>query len=179
MKGQTDSRDRQVVFWKAMIAEFRSQERERNTLKEKEKINQEPEGPPQSQLLPPILTRLKVCVRVRPMNQTELNAAHDFDIVTCKTNSYPNAFIHLHEPRVRFDLTSEIQTHRFLYDHIFDEKATNFDIFEEIASPLVTSFLQGGRSTLFAFGQTGSGKTHSLFGTLYITWSINQSQIRK
>jgi hypothetical protein len=62
-------------------------------------------------------------------------------------------------------MSHEIHTHRFEFDYVFDETATNEEVFREAAMSLVDSFLNRGRATLFAYGQTGSGKTHTIFGT--------------
>jgi hypothetical protein len=62
-------------------------------------------------------------------------------------------------------MSHEVNTHRFEFDYVFDETATNEAVFREAAMSLVDSFLDRGRATLFAYGQTGSGKTHTIFGT--------------
>jgi hypothetical protein len=63
--------------------------------------------------------------------------------------------VYLHEPKVKLDLGLEIFTHKFQFDHVFDENSTNEKVFTVAGSPLVDSFLSGGRATLFAYGQTG------------------------
>jgi dihydrodipicolinate synthase/N-acetylneuraminate lyase len=39
---------------------------------------------------------------------------------------------------------------------VFDETATNELVYKDAAESLVKAFLEGGRSTLFAYGQTGT-----------------------
>ncbi|KAI8897103.1 P-loop containing nucleoside triphosphate hydrolase protein [Globomyces pollinis-pini] len=92
-----------------------------------------------------------------------------FDIITTATDHHPYAHIYLHEPKVKLDLGLDINTHRFVFDHVFDEYASNEMVYMDTTDSLVASFLDGGRSTLFAYGQTGSGKTHTVFGDDNIT----------
>ena len=50
------------------------------------------------------------------------------------------------------------------FDAIFNEEATQEDVFEVIARDKVENLMNGENSTIFAYGQTGSGKTYSIFG---------------
>lgn len=58
-------------------------------------------------------------------------------------------------------------THRFAFDQVFDESATQQVLYEEIGSPAVSATLQGYNATVLAYGQTGSGKTYCMFGTQF------------
>lgn len=49
----------------------------------------------------------------------------------------------------------------FKFDRIFNEKETNYDVFQEIGQ-LVQSSLDGYNVCIFAYGQTGSGKTYTM-----------------
>lgn len=49
----------------------------------------------------------------------------------------------------------------FTFDKIFDESASNKDVFDEV-SQLVQSSLDGYKVCIFAYGQTGSGKTFTM-----------------
>lgn len=42
--------------------------------------------------------------------------------------------------------------------------ATQEDVFDVVARPVVSSALEGFNSTIFAYGQTGSGKTFTITG---------------
>ena len=49
-------------------------------------------------------------------------------------------------------------------DGVFDEEATNSQIFEEAIEPLVYNVLNGINCTVFAYGITGAGKSYTMFG---------------
>ncbi|KAI0470994.1 P-loop containing nucleoside triphosphate hydrolase protein [Xylariaceae sp. FL0804] len=49
----------------------------------------------------------------------------------------------------------------FSFERVFDEKATNGDVFDEI-SQLVQSVMDGKKVCIFCYGQTGSGKTFTM-----------------
>lgn len=53
----------------------------------------------------------------------------------------------------------------FSYDSIFEPGATNEDVYEKVAAPVVESALGGFNATVFAYGQTSSGKTHTMLGS--------------
>ena len=113
--------------------------------------------------------KIKVCVRKRPLNDKGAcinleSSVFNFDIITTSTDNHPHAHIYLHEPKTKLDMSKEINTHRFTFDHVFDENATNEQVFKVAALPLIDIFLKGGKVTLFAYGQTGSGKTYTIFG---------------
>jgi hypothetical protein len=50
----------------------------------------------------------------------------------------------------------------FRFDHAFSPSATQADIYETIASPIVSDVLKGVNGTIFAYGQTGTGKTYTM-----------------
>ncbi|KAJ3033253.1 Kinesin-like protein kif24 [Rhizophlyctis rosea] len=108
--------------------------------------------------------KIRVCVRKRPINEKELSTS-SVDILTTRTAIYPDAAIYVHEPKTRLDLSKTIDTHRFMFDNVFDESATNAEVYDASVKGLVEGMFSGGRMTLFAYGQTGSGKTHTIFGT--------------
>ncbi|XP_015606250.1 kinesin-related protein 4 isoform X2 [Cephus cinctus] len=53
---------------------------------------------------------------------------------------------------------------RFSFDHIFDMKNTNEDIFQAVVKPIVDAAINGFNGTVFAYGQTSSGKTYTMMG---------------
>ncbi|KAL7738381.1 hypothetical protein ACLKA6_006699 [Drosophila palustris] len=103
--------------------------------------------------------QILVCVRKRPLNQREQNQ-HELDVV-----SVPNKeLLVVHEPRKQVNLTKFLEHHNFRFDHTFDEKCSNAQVYEHTARPLVRHIFEGGMATCFAYGQTGSGKTHTMGG---------------
>ncbi|OLQ17596.1 Kinesin motor domain protein [Cryptosporidium hominis] len=52
----------------------------------------------------------------------------------------------------------------YYFDHVFDDKSTNYLIYDKLIKDAVKSCLSGINVTIFAYGQTSSGKTHTMFG---------------
>ena len=55
-------------------------------------------------------------------------------------------------------------THRFAFDGVMDERASQDEVFDVVGKGVVDAALDGYNATLFAYGQTGSGKTYTLTG---------------
>ncbi|KAM0275986.1 hypothetical protein ACHAQH_007204 [Verticillium albo-atrum] len=53
----------------------------------------------------------------------------------------------------------------FAFDRIFDDNATQNDVYEATTRTLLDSVLDGYNATVFAYGATGCGKTHTITGT--------------
>ena len=54
----------------------------------------------------------------------------------------------------------------FGFDRVFDENATQGDVYEATTRNLLDSVLDGYNATVFAYGATGCGKTHTITGTV-------------
>jgi len=52
----------------------------------------------------------------------------------------------------------------FFYDGVFDQFATQLEVWSRVRRPVLTSILDRKHVCFFAYGQTGSGKTHTMFG---------------
>ncbi len=50
------------------------------------------------------------------------------------------------------------------FDRVFDCAASQADVYEAAAAPLVADVVAGYNSTVLTYGQTGSGKTFTIFG---------------
>uniref|UniRef100_F6Z987 Kinesin-like protein n=1 Tax=Ciona intestinalis TaxID=7719 RepID=F6Z987_CIOIN len=55
-------------------------------------------------------------------------------------------------------------SHKFAFTRIFDQDATQSEIYEATGRPLVESAFQGFNATLFVYGQTATGKTYTVSG---------------
>uniref|UniRef100_A0A914Z3P9 Kinesin-like protein n=1 Tax=Panagrolaimus superbus TaxID=310955 RepID=A0A914Z3P9_9BILA len=54
----------------------------------------------------------------------------------------------------------------YVYDHVFDEKYTQEQVYQGAAYHIVQDVLSGYNGTVFAYGQTSSGKTHTMEGVI-------------
>lgn len=61
--------------------------------------------------------------------------------------------------------TKRIREHRFVFDRLFDDSATQEEVYSNTTRPLLDSVLDGYNATVFAYGATGCGKTHTITGT--------------
>ncbi|KAG1180199.1 hypothetical protein G6F70_000370 [Rhizopus microsporus] len=101
--------------------------------------------------------KIRVCVRKRPLNKSEM-LAKEKDIAQMSGMRT----IEILEPRVKLDLTQYVEPHSFTFDNVFDSNTSNRTIYQKTTRPLVDYMFEGGKSTCFAFGQTGSGKTYTM-----------------
>lgn len=53
----------------------------------------------------------------------------------------------------------------FAFDRLFDENASQTEVYEATTKNLLDSVLDGYNATVFAYGATGCGKTHTITGT--------------
>ncbi|KAJ2334740.1 hypothetical protein GGH91_005627, partial [Coemansia sp. RSA 2671] len=101
--------------------------------------------------------KIRVCVRKRPLNSKEKERGDKDIVVATGARS-----LSVMEPKVKVDLTKYIEESRFVFDEVFSENATNTQVYERTAKPLVEYIFGGGNATCFAYGQTGSGKTYTM-----------------
>ncbi|EAY79261.1 hypothetical protein OsI_34377 [Oryza sativa Indica Group] len=92
---------------------------------------------------------IRVFCRVRPLLPNESTAV-----------AYPKSGENLGRG---IELTHNAQLYSFTFDKVFEQSASQEDVFVEI-SQLVQSALDGYKVCLFAYGQTGSGKTYTMMG---------------
>eukprot|EP01084_Bolivina_argentea_P155912 271685_1 len=103
---------------------------------------------------------VKVAVRVRPLNSKEINEG-DTSIIEVNNECTPNE---IYIKCKDFD-GSESQK-AYAFDHVFDLKTKQIDLYNKCASPIIDSVLKGYNGTLFAYGQTGTGKTFTMEGNV-------------
>ncbi|XP_063880218.1 kinesin-like protein KIF14 isoform X1 [Scylla paramamosain] len=103
-------------------------------------------------------TSVSVAVRVRPFNARERNSAEDRSILEVLGNTVK--------------ITQDSNTAQsFTFDHCFwscDENhpqyASQEDVYNILAVPLLEKAYEGYNTCLFAYGQTGSGKSYTMLG---------------
>ena len=98
------------------------------------------------------MDNIKVCVRLRPMNNKEM-----------EENCREAIEVNMNQIIINKDQKNQKQ---FSFDRVFDASLTQEDIFTRVGQSMVESFLKGFNSTIFAYGQTGAGKTHTMIGCL-------------
>lgn len=65
---------------------------------------------------------------------------------------------------LRMQRTHGVSNFPFAYDHVFQPEASQADIYQSVARPIVEGVINGFNGAIIAYGQTGSGKTHTMFG---------------
>ena len=98
-----------------------------------------------------------VVCRARPLNNKEIDRG-----AKCCLD------FHKDKKNIAINMTSETSSafgqNRFIYDHVFDMKSTQKEVYDVAARPIIDSVLDGFNGTIFAYGQTSSGKTHTMQG---------------
>ncbi|XP_033751791.1 LOW QUALITY PROTEIN: kinesin heavy chain-like [Pecten maximus] len=78
--------------------------------------------------------------------------------------------LYLRVPEVLRDFSSvgksrgAVISHEFKFNYIFNNTATQDEVFDVAAKEIVEGFLNGYNGTIFAYGQTGTGKTFTVEG---------------
>ncbi|XP_061370541.1 kinesin-like protein KIN-13A [Gastrolobium bilobum] len=103
------------------------------------------------------VAKIKVVVRKRPLNKKELTKKED-DIVTVSDNAY----LTVHETKLKVDLTAYVEKHDFCFDAVLDEHVTNDEVYRATVEPIIPTIFEQTKATCFAYGQTGSGKTYTM-----------------
>jgi hypothetical protein len=101
---------------------------------------------------------IRVVVRKRPLSRREI-AKGETDVMDIQT-----PVVHVHEHKLKVDLTRCTETHTFAFDDAFDEMATTEEVYQRSLRHLVRTVFEGFKATCFAYGQTGSGKTFTMMG---------------
>jgi len=110
-----------------------------------------------------------VYVRKRPIFERDARRC-DYDVLSVvkasfdetRTPSPGQEIVHHACMFDRTGVTPFLQHTQFPFDAVFDAEASNQDVYESVARPLLDIVLEGNPATLFVFGQTGSGKTHTM-----------------
>ena len=100
---------------------------------------------------------VNVVVRCRPQNKREKRGRESV-IVQCDTH---NASISVNTMERKSHLTK-----KFNFDKVFNQYATQEEVYTSVVAPVVHEVLEGFNCTVFAYGQTGTGKTHTMEGQI-------------
>ena len=91
---------------------------------------------------------IKVVARFRPLNDKE------------RAMNMPCPYKFIGEDLIN------INGKAYMFDRIFKELATQEEVYNFSAKPIVADILNGYNGTIFAYGQTSSGKTHTMEGEI-------------
>ena len=111
----------------------------------------------------------KVVIRVRPPLEREVGGKHyrhsvavDAANATCTLSENLEAWRGgggaVDSEGVVFN------THQHTFDHVYDQDASQKEVYERSAKDAVLSTLRGYNAAILAYGQTGTGKTYTMEG---------------
>ena len=119
-------------------------------------------------------SRIKVVVRKRPLQKKETGNVIE---VHPQLAGQP-ACLTLHEPKLKVDMTAYIESHKFVYDDIFDDGSSNRAVYDATAAPLISRlFTKGTTSTCFAYGATGAGKSKWPSSPRALLWPVALARV--
>ncbi|KAA6411374.1 MAG: Kinesin family [Lasallia pustulata] len=105
------------------------------------------------------MSSVRVVARVRPLLKSEL--AKDNIITTSSSDSEglnKANIVRIPNPK------NAGEDFSFQFNSVYDQEATQQDIFDNEVSPTIKHLFAGFDVTLFAYGVTGTGKTHTMRG---------------
>lgn len=113
--------------------------------------------------------QLPVYLRIRPLNSNESDKKVLIPL-DCKTVVLKPANDNrgLRAAPFAFGQAS----HEFVFSRVFDEQATQDEVFRAILLDRISEFLDGANGLVFAYGTTSSGKTYSLQGKHFLLFHI-------
>ena len=94
--------------------------------------------------------RVQVAVRIRPLLSLEEGQSES---CSADYSSY------------RKDSKKSVKvgdSHNFTFDHVFDQRSTQHQVYQDAVDPLIGEVVSGYNVTVMAYGQTGSGKTFTM-----------------
>lgn len=117
-------------------------------------------------------SNVKVVVRVRPMNDKELDrhCRNVVDVVDDKLLVFDpkeeaQSFFYqgVQQPTKGY-LSRGNKELKFVFDHVCGEEACNSDLFDIATKDMLGSLMEGYNCSVFAYGATGAGKTFTMIG---------------
>ena len=104
---------------------------------------------------------ITVAIRVRPLNQNELELSPLEGVKVVNNNS----LIVTSDTSINSKKTNQIKEQQFFFDYVFDKNSSQQTIYEYTTKNLLSGVIEGFNATVFAYGATGSGKTYTMLGT--------------
>jgi hypothetical protein len=116
----------------------------------------------------------KVVIRVRPPLPRELNSdnglvnivkVEDDKVITISENLAQDN--QKNQGKKNGDPSTDgmiYSAHTFTFDHVYDQRAKQAEVYDKTARDAVHSTLAGYNATIIAYGQTGTGKTYTMEG---------------
>nr|KAF6447613.1 hypothetical protein HJG63_012019 [Rousettus aegyptiacus] len=106
--------------------------------------------------------QLMVALRIRPLNDSELEEG-----ATVIAHKVGDQVAVLMDPGE--DAEDTLRSHRardktFTFDVVFDQHASQEDVYCATTQHLVEGVISGYNATVFAYGPSGAGKTHTMLG---------------
>ncbi|XP_053412589.1 kinesin-like protein KIF19 [Nycticebus coucang] len=119
-------------------------------------------GSPTSREMEPKDQQLMVALRIRPLSDAELEEG-----ATIIAHKVRAQMVVLMDPGE--DPEDTLRTHRsreraFIFDTVFDQHASQEDVYCATIQHLVEGIISGYNATVFAYGPSGTGKTHTMLG---------------
>nr|XP_045000072.1 kinesin-like protein KIF19 [Jaculus jaculus] len=119
-------------------------------------------GSPTLREMEPKDQQLMVALRIRPLNSTELEAG-----ATVIAHKVGDQVVVLMDPEEDPEDTQRAHRSRertFIFDTVFDQRASQEDVYCATIQHLVEGVISGYNATVFAYGPSGAGKTHTMLG---------------
>ncbi|CAD7683844.1 unnamed protein product [Nyctereutes procyonoides] len=119
-------------------------------------------GSPAMREMEPKDQQLMVALRIRPLSDTELEEG-----ATVIAHKVGDQMVVLMDPSE--DPEDTLRTHRsrektFIFDTVFDQHASQEDVYRATTQHLVEGVVSGYNATVFAYGPSGAGKTYTMLG---------------
>ncbi|XP_003397784.3 kinesin-like protein KIF6 [Bombus terrestris] len=109
---------------------------------------------------------IKVYARLKP--EQNRKSIVNYQVLHRPKENLEEDFLVLVSPvqRIKDYPDNRPESWNFSFFRIFEESATQEDVFESVARSVVESALDGYNGTIFAYGQTATGKTYTITGSL-------------
>ena len=105
------------------------------------------------------MAKVQIFARLRPTNHRYVGlktseTQFSVEVGRGRDEGQVERFSRAHEPR-----------NKFKFARVFEESATQREVFETVARRTVDRFIEGYNGTVFAYGQTSTGKTYTIEGS--------------